>query len=76
VGIELNTEHLGKHLALPPGKLPAVAVVEKLQDAGLLTVPSAPATIRWLPALNVTREEIDEATRITASVLDSIQPRN
>jgi acetylornithine/succinyldiaminopimelate/putrescine aminotransferase len=50
--------------------------VEKLQDAGLLTVPSAPATIRWLPALNVTREEIDEATRITASVLDSIQPRN
>jgi acetylornithine/succinyldiaminopimelate/putrescine aminotransferase len=76
VGIELNTEHLGKYLTLPPGKLPAVAVVEKLQDAGLLTVPSAPATIRWLPALNVTREEIDEATRITASVLDSIQPRN
>jgi acetylornithine/succinyldiaminopimelate/putrescine aminotransferase len=51
-------------------------VVEKLQDAGLLTVPSAPATIRWLPALNVTRDEIDEATQITATVLDAICPRH
>ena len=76
VGIELDGDALGKHLALPPGKLPAIAVVERLHDAGLLAVPSAPATIRWLPALNVTRHEIDEATRITASVLDTILPRN
>ena len=76
VDIELDGDALGKHLALPPGKLPAIAVVERLHDAGLLTVPSAPATIRWLPALNVTRHEIDEATRITASVLDTILPRN
>lgn len=75
VGTELNADALAKSLTLPPGKLPAVAVVERLQSAGLLTVPSAPATIRWLPALNVTRAEVDEATRITKSVLDGIQIR-
>lgn len=57
---------------VPAGKLPSIFVVEKLHDAGLLTVPSGANAVRWLPPLNVSRAEIDEATQLTSTLLASL----
>ena len=48
---------------------PSLFVVDRLHEAGLLTVPSGTHAIRWLPPLNVAAPEIDEAAQILASVL-------
>ena len=40
------------------------AVVTKLTNAGLILIPAANHTVRFLPPLNVTTEEIDEAVRL------------
>ena len=42
---------------------------------GLLTVPAGPAVLRWLPPLNVSRGEIDEAVSILVKTLEEIHPR-
>lgn len=48
--------------------LPAGAIVGKLRDANLLTVPAAENTIRLLPPLTVSDSEID----IALGILDSV----
>jgi len=45
------------------------AIVAKLTQAGLLLVPAANKTVRFLPPLNVTAEEIAEALRIVTETL-------
>ncbi len=59
---------------LDPAVAAAPAVVGKLMEAGLLTVPAGPGVIRWLPPLNVTRDEIDQALAIMQRVLSEITP--
>jgi len=54
------------------GLLPAVFIVRELMGKGLLTVPAAGGVVRWLPPLNVTREEVDEALAIMRGVLAEI----
>jgi acetylornithine/succinyldiaminopimelate/putrescine aminotransferase len=54
------------------GRSPSLAVVDALHEAGLLTVPSGTHAVRWLPPLNVTRAEIDEAAAILATVLQNL----
>jgi acetylornithine/N-succinyldiaminopimelate aminotransferase len=68
LGIELAEDFSGR-MKLPEGKSPSLFLVEKLHEAGLLTVPSGTHALRWLPALNVKREEIDEAVGILRRVL-------
>jgi acetylornithine/succinyldiaminopimelate/putrescine aminotransferase len=53
----------------PAGRSPSLTVVDALHEAGLLTVPSGTHAIRWLPPLNVSRAEIDEAAGILQTVL-------
>ena len=53
----------------PSGRAPSLIVVDALHEAGLLTVPSGTHAVRWLPPLNVRREEIEEAIEITRGVL-------
>jgi acetylornithine/succinyldiaminopimelate/putrescine aminotransferase len=48
---------------------PSLYVVDRLHEAGLLTVPSGTHAVRWLPPLNVRREEIDEAAKLLRGVL-------
>jgi acetylornithine/succinyldiaminopimelate/putrescine aminotransferase len=36
---------------------------------GLLSVPAGPSVIRWLPPLNVSQAEVDEALSILARTL-------
>ncbi len=71
IGIQLAAD-FAVRAKLPQGRLPSLHVVELLHEAGLLTVPSGAEAIRWLPPLNVKREEIDEAVEITWRVLSSL----
>jgi acetylornithine/N-succinyldiaminopimelate aminotransferase len=72
LGIELGEEFAS--LAVD-GKTPShVAAVGSMQN-GLLTVPAGPAVLRWLPPLNVSRAEIDEAVSILVKTLEEIHPR-
>lgn len=70
IGIELGEEFANRHI-LPPGKAPAIFLVERLHEAGLLTVPSGTHTIRWLPPLNVSQAEVDEAVAILGRILSA-----
>ena len=47
----------------------AAPVVARLTEAGLITIPAANKTVRVLPPLNVTAEEIGEALAIIEQVL-------
>jgi len=49
---------------------PSLWLVDRLHDAGLLTIPAGTHAIRWLPPLNVTREEVARAVEILAGVLE------
>jgi acetylornithine/succinyldiaminopimelate/putrescine aminotransferase len=54
------------------GRAPSLFVVDRLHDAGLLTIPSGTHAFRWLPPLNVSRAEIDAATQILDGVLRAL----
>jgi acetylornithine/succinyldiaminopimelate/putrescine aminotransferase len=45
-------------------------MVDRLHEAGMLTIPAGTHAIRWLPPLNVTREEVAQAVGIFAGVLE------
>lgn len=70
IGIEF-VEDFAERIATN-GKPASLFMVERLHGAGLLTVPSGTHAIRWLPPLNVTRAEIDEAAGILRGVLSKI----
>ena len=59
-------------IPVPEGKTPALVVVSKLMENGLLVPPAGPNTFRLLPPLNITGAEIDEALEIVRSVLAAI----
>ena len=71
LGIELATDFAAR-AKVPEGKVASLWLVERLHDAGLLTIPSGTHALRWLPALNVTRAEIDEAAAILADVMGAL----
>jgi acetylornithine aminotransferase/acetylornithine/N-succinyldiaminopimelate aminotransferase len=71
---------LGLELA-PREQIPALAAHEKpaalqmvnrLHEAGLLTIPSGSQVIRFLPALNLTQPQAEEALAILARVVQSL----
>ncbi len=72
LGIELGEEFAP---LAAEGKAPSHVVVVASMQNGLLSVPAGPSVIRWLPPLNVSRAEIDEAVSILARTLDEIHPR-
>jgi acetylornithine/N-succinyldiaminopimelate aminotransferase len=74
VGLMLGIELDAEAAAASPGfqkseRAPSLQLVDRLQNAGLLAVPSGTHVIRWLPPLNVSREEVEQAAKILASVL-------
>jgi acetylornithine aminotransferase/acetylornithine/N-succinyldiaminopimelate aminotransferase len=50
-------------------KTPAIQVVDRLHDAGVLTVPAATSVVRLLPALNLTRPEAMEGLHAIEAVV-------
>ncbi len=69
IGFSLNSAALAP---LADGKAPSIFLARKLLDAGLMTVPAGPDVIRWLPPLNITLQDADEALRILRLVLDGL----
>ena len=53
-------------------RAPSLFIVDRLHEAGLLTVPSGTHAVRWLPPLNVKAHEIDEAAAILFTVLHKL----
>ena len=50
-------------------RVPALALIDRLHRAGLLSIPAGTHNIRWLPPLNVSRAEIDRAVEILRTAL-------
>lgn len=74
IGIEIG-EEIENNVALN-GRAPSLFLVDRLHEAGLLTVPSGTHTLRWLPPLNVTTEEMEEAVEILRTVLLSLPAKS
>lgn len=73
LGLELDADALGARLDLKTGdRALSLQMVDRLQAAGLLTVPSGLGVIRWLPPLNVTAREIDRALAILRETLQAL----
>ncbi len=73
LGFVLNGAKLEKNEAFKSsGQTPALFVVSQLMEAGLLTVPAGADVVRWLPALNVNREDVDLALNKLKQVLDGL----
>lgn len=51
---------------------PALHVVNKVMEAGMLTVPAGERVVRWLPRLDVPDAEVDEAIETFHAVLSSL----
>jgi predicted acetylornithine/succinylornithine family transaminase len=49
---------------------PSLWLVDRLHESGMLTIPAGTNAVRWLPPLNVSREEVSQAVDILAGVLN------
>jgi len=63
VGVQLEAD------SLKGPKTPALEVVTRAMQAGLLLIPAGETVVRFLPPLNVSREEIDKAVATFREVL-------
>jgi len=54
------------------GKSPSLNLVNRLHEAGVLTIPSGQSVVRLLPALNLRDTEAAEGIRIIESVVTSL----
>jgi predicted acetylornithine/succinylornithine family transaminase len=70
IGIEVCEDFSGR--VGDEKRAPSNILVTALHEAGLLSVPSATHSIRWLPPLNVTKAQIDEAVDILRSVFQKL----
>ena len=67
VGVQLSAD-------FPKGGRPAaLEAVIRAMHCGLLVIPAGEAVVRFLPPLNATPDEIDEAVKIFRSALLSVQ---
>lgn len=66
LGIALNEGVMN----LPEGVSPSIHMCNLLSDAGLLVPPAGTSTIRLLPPLNVTADEVSEALEILKANLN------
>jgi acetylornithine aminotransferase/acetylornithine/N-succinyldiaminopimelate aminotransferase len=69
IGIELAPDILA---LAGSDKPPAVQVVTRLQQAGVLTIPSGTHVVRLLPPLNLTRAEAEEGLEAIRSVVHAL----
>ena len=69
LGIELGDDFVRLNAG---EKGPSQMVVIALMRNGLLAVPAGPSVIRWLPPLNVSSAEIEEAVSILSRTLTAM----
>lgn len=65
IGLELSADHTGLNA---PGKAAALRFTNLLQAAGMLVIPTGTHVIRFLPALNLRRAEVEEGLQLIAAV--------
>jgi 4-aminobutyrate aminotransferase-like enzyme len=70
IGIEFKADAAGFGKS---DKSPAIQMVNRLHEKGLLTVPAATAVVRLLPALNLTRSEAEEGLAVIEKVVEEIK---
>jgi acetylornithine/succinyldiaminopimelate/putrescine aminotransferase len=76
LGFVLDAEAMGSVAGFAgSGKAPSIFVVNAAREAGLLTVPAGETVVRWLPPLNVTDAEVDEALAVFHGVLSTLSGR-
>jgi acetylornithine/succinyldiaminopimelate/putrescine aminotransferase len=51
---------------------PSALIVNAAREAGLLTVAAGEQVVRWLPPLNVSSAEVDEALTLFHDVLQTV----
>lgn len=74
IGFELNEAAIAsKEECKASGRPASIFVARKLLDAGLMTVPAGPSVVRWLPPLNITQSEAEEALRIMKTTLENLK---
>ena len=75
LGLMIGIELAAKIPALEAGeKSPAIQFINRLHQAGALAVPSGARVMRFLPALNLRREEAAEGLGMIESVVAKISP--
>ena len=68
VGIQLDKE------SFPEGpRSPALEAVVRSMDEGLLAIPAGETVVRFLPPLNVTADEIEEAVKKFSAAIWKIE---
>lgn len=73
LGFVLNSDRMAELPKFAESRMtPAMYVVNKVMEKGMLTVPAGAGVVRWLPRLNVTDEEVDEALTLFEGVLKEI----
>ncbi|MFK5922690.1 MAG: aspartate aminotransferase family protein [Verrucomicrobiota bacterium] len=73
LGFVFNVAKLEQNEAFKQsGQTPALFVVSRLMDKGLLTVPAGTDVVRWLPALNVSQEDVDLALNKLKELLNEL----
>ena len=71
IGIELADKETIPTLAARD-QAAATQLVNRLHDAGLLTIPSGTQRVRLLPALNLTRAQASEGAEILRRVVKEL----
>ena len=69
IGVELDAAAVAGTGFDDAKRPPSLKLVDRLQQAGLLAVPAGTHVMRWLPALNVTAAEVEQAVEILRQVL-------
>jgi 4-aminobutyrate aminotransferase-like enzyme len=69
IGVEVTAEVHQKLAGPGDQSLPSLLLTKRLMDEGLLVIPAGERTIRLLPPLNVTFEDLDRAADVLLSVL-------
>lgn len=67
LGIGLDPQFL----QVPAGKIPSIHLCGALLEKGLLVPPAGPETIRLLPPLNITADEVDQALDLIKEILNA-----
>jgi acetylornithine/succinyldiaminopimelate/putrescine aminotransferase len=68
LGIELSADFAAR--VDTGSQAPCLWLLARLHEAGMLAIPAGTHAIRWLPPLNVTREEVALAVDILSGVLE------
>ena len=76
LGLMIGIEFVAAARVFEKGDKPAaIQVVSRLHQNGLLTVPAAPAVVRLLPPLNISRGEAANAVGIIADTIVALDRR-